>query len=967
MKNYLIGLFLIISFKLYSQQVLSASPVKEHNYSYWYSFNENQQITAKNFFIKYSQELGLKGNDNFIFLKSDSDNIGIKHYHYYQTYKGIIVEGGDFLLHEKNGSLIKTNGHFYNDLNININPSITEDSAFKIIKRILFAKNHIVDTIGNILQTTKATIVIAPINGNYSTTNFRLCYKLNITSKNPYTDCNIYIDAHTGEIVNLISNINDATGTGHTLYSGSQSITTEYYNNSYRLHDVSRNIETYNATNIDTTTFPNCPYFTDNDNNWTGRYYLQQITISYVDPSWWYSIFDQNPDLYIKVYDGSGNNVYTSSYLSNTNPPLTFSNLNISLTNPPYTFEIWDYNNLSSDSYGGTYNLTINAGANFFSDNSNYGAYNIMEIGNPALDVHWGIEKTYDFYLNKFNRKSFDDSGTVIKNYVNPNLLPLSGFPDNSGAFPKSKRIYYGMGDNSFMRPVVSVDAIAHEFTHLVTAYNGHGGLNYQNESGALNESFSDIFGTAVEFYAKSSSANWTIGEDVMIPCPFMRSLSDPSSASLVFNFKNDTLDTRQPKKYLGMYWQSTTNTPDTTNDHGGVHQNSGVQNHWFYLLSQGGEGVTGIGIEQATQIAYRNLTAYIIPNSNYSDAYKGSLSATEDLFGLCSKQYLSVWQAWQAVGIGDNIISPLPIVNNISYCKNDSAISLIATGKSLKWYISATDIKSDTIAPVPNTSVVGSTSYWVTQLSASPYVCESPRAKIDVVVNAIPLAPSVNSPINYCQNVTATKLLASGNNLKWYKSGISSVASPIPSTIKVDTLIYYVSQTLNNCESPKSNIEVIIKEVPNTPSISLKNDTLFSSVSIGNQWYNQLGKITNEIDSLYKPRITGNYFVIVTKDGCSSDTSNIYSLSVGINELSNNEANITIFPNPTNDKFTIQIDNQNVSYTLEILNTIGQVVLNKKITNKVEQVDLSGQAAGVYFVKLQSVTNSFVRKVIKQ
>jgi len=87
---------------------------------------------------------------------------------------------------------------------------------------------------------------------------------------------------------------------------------------------------------------------------------------------------------------------------------------------------------------------------------------------------------------------------------------------------------------------------------------------------------------------------------------------------------------------------------------------------------------------------------------------------------------------------------------------------------------------------------------------------------------------------------------------------------------------------------------------------------------------------------------------------------------TIGINKLISNNS-INIYPNPTSDKFTIQFNNLKEAYNLEILNTTGQVVLNKKITNSVEQVDLSGQAAGVYFVKLQSVNNTVVRKVIKQ
>ena len=98
----------------------------------------------------------------------------------------------------------------------------------------------------------------------------------------------------------------------------------------------------------------------------------------------------------------------------------------------------------------------------------------------------------------------------------------------------------------------------------------------------------------------------------------------------------------------------------------------------------------------------------------------------------------------------------------------------------------------------------------------------------------------------------------------------------------------------------------------------------------------------------------------------CQKVTVTISDTITGIKKLLIDNS-INIFPNPTNDKFTIQIDNIKEAFKLEILSTTGQVVLCKQITNSIEQVDLSGQAAGVYFVKLQSVNNSVVRKIIKQ
>ena len=202
---------------------------------------------------------------------------------------------------------------------------------------------------------------------------------------------------------------------------------------------------------------------------------------------------------------------------------------------------------------------------------------------------------------------------------------------------------------------------MAHEFSHLVTTNNGNGGLNYIGESGALNESFSDIMGIAVKKYVLGNN-NWLIGDDVMINVSNLRSMKNP-------NVSNDGikggLGEPQPDTYHGTYWADVTNT---SIDKGGVHANSGVQNYWFYLLSGGGTGtndinntynVTGIGIDKAVQIAYRNLIYYLTPDATFGDARNGSIQAAIDLYGRDSKEHQSVVNAWFAVGVGDKYVAP--------------------------------------------------------------------------------------------------------------------------------------------------------------------------------------------------------------------------------------------------------------------------------------------------------------------
>jgi len=267
-----------------------------------------------------------------------------------------------------------------------------------------------------------------------------------------------------------------------------------------------------------------------------------------------------------------------------------------------------------------------------FVDNDN--SFSITNA-RAGVSAHWAAELTYDYYLSKHGRNSFDNASGRIISYVH--------YQSNyNNAFWDGTRMTFGDGDGVRFQPLVSLDIVGHEFTHGVTQYTA--GLIYANESGALNESFSDIFGEAIEASMKNADPDWLVGGQI----GSLRSMINPNMRG-------------NPDTYLGRFWVPHANNPSGNNDNGGVHSNSGVQNHWFYLLSEGGSGVndnndnftvTGIGIEQAAQIAYRNLSVYLTPRSGYFDVRSASLRSAVDLFGENSPQLQSVNDAWFAVGV---------------------------------------------------------------------------------------------------------------------------------------------------------------------------------------------------------------------------------------------------------------------------------------------------------------------------
>lgn len=297
-----------------------------------------------------------------------------------------------------------------------------------------------------------------------------------------------------------------------------------------------------------------------------------------------------------------------------------------------------------------TYTIT-----DFFDNDNVWTEHANTNKDDAALDAHWGAEMTYDFWKNVFNRNSYDDDGAKIISHVHYG----NGYEN---AFWNGSVMTYGDGNInglSFNNPLTSVDVCGHEIGHAICEYTAD--LVYKNQSGALNEGFSDIWGTCVEVYGKTGSLNttadtaspgtleiWKMGEDCATN-GFLRSMSYPRSKG-------------QPDTYLGTNWAT------GTGDNGGVHTNSGVLNHWFYIVTAGKSGtnnatpafaynVTGIGMAKSAQIAYYAERDYLTPNSNYADARQATLAVTRALYCANSPEVIAVTKAWKAVNVGSDYV----------------------------------------------------------------------------------------------------------------------------------------------------------------------------------------------------------------------------------------------------------------------------------------------------------------------
>ncbi|MCF6136687.1 M4 family metallopeptidase [Pseudalkalibacillus berkeleyi] len=252
-----------------------------------------------------------------------------------------------------------------------------------------------------------------------------------------------------------------------------------------------------------------------------------------------------------------------------------------------------------------------------------------QEYDKAAVDAHYYAGVTYDYYKDVFNRDSYDNNGAKLVSTVH------YGRDYNNAGWTGSQMVY-GDGDGStFTYLSGSLDVIGHELTHAVT--DSTADLIYQNESGALNEAMSDVFGTLVEFHA-NNDPDWLMGEDIYTPGisgDALRSMADPTTSG-------------DPDHYSDRY--------TGTADNGGVHTNSGIINKAAYLLSEGGThygvNVSGVGKDKMGDIFYRALTTYYTASTNFSQARAGTIQAATDLYGASSAEVQSVKDAFTSVGV---------------------------------------------------------------------------------------------------------------------------------------------------------------------------------------------------------------------------------------------------------------------------------------------------------------------------
>lgn len=310
-----------------------------------------------------------------------------------------------------------------------------------------------------------------------------------------------------------------------------------------------------------------------------------------------------------------------------------------------------------------------------------------------SVSAHYNGRVAYDYYHNTFARKAIDDKDSTIASIIH---VTSNGAPMDN-AYWNGKAMFYGDGDTAFKPLAGGLDVAGHEMTHGVTGNSAN--LVYENQSGALNESMSDVFAVMID------TANFLIGETIMKPGQgiALRDLQNPDNPNVL---------SPQPARMADYVF--------TGSDNGGVHTNSGIPNRAAYLV------INAIGRDKTQRIYYRALTMYLTRSSQFADCRDALVQAATDLYG--ATEIAAVKSAFDSVGVRTAVPPPTgtgtvpPVTGGsplVTWVENDGTIGILdPVAVTYGTYSNAkvrVDIPNDDRAQV-STPLDGSTIYFVNQ-----------------------------------------------------------------------------------------------------------------------------------------------------------------------------------------------------------------------------------------------------------
>jgi bacillolysin len=864
----------------------------------------------------FKEQLGLKDNQTFRKVKTETDKQGYTHEKFQLYEQGIKVEFANYTLHSENGKLVSMNGEYYNIENVKLTPALSAQEAFSRAlnhthaSEYLWEKPQDAKEIG--YEKPVGELVLLPDmeeQGEKRTADkVRLAYKFDIYATKPLSRGDLYIDAQTGKALfynAAIKHLNDnvharkfsssentskaiasskktiVAANAATRYSGTQTIQTTLSGSSYILLDGTRGtgIQTYNSAR--TASYPTTN-FTDADNNWTAA----------------------------------------------------------------------EYNNTNKD--------------------------------NGALDAHWGAEMTYDYWSAVHGRNSYDNAGAKIKSYVHYNLI-AAGYSSNNNAFWNGSVMTYGDGSGTGGFDILtSLDVAGHEIGHAVCTYTAN--LAYQKESGAMNEAFSDIWAACIEYRAAPTKSTWLVGEDIERRTGHLalRSMSNPKAEG-------------QPDTYGGINWINVSCTPTSSNDYCGVHTNSGVFNHWFYILSVGKSGtndigsvynVTGIGIDKAAKIAFRLEDVYLTSNSTFANARTSGIQSAIDLYGAGSAEVIATTNAFYAIGVGA-AYSGTTDTTPPSAPAGLAASGTTGTTTNLTWTASTDNVAVTGYDIYQGTTLKGSsttTSYSVTGLTALTTYSFTIKAKdaagnVSAASNAVSVTTTA-ATVSYCAS--------QGNSTA--DERISKVVFGTINNTSTGTTGYenYTAVSTNAARGSAYTITITPTWTSTTYNegyavfIDYNQDGDFSD-SGETVWTKAASKTTPVTGTITIPataslgatrlRVSMKYNAIPTAcEGFSYGQVEDYTVNItasgtveaeqivlGLDTIET--ASFALYPNPVESELNVSFSEDN-GYSYKIINTLGQQLGSGQVAGS---IDVSKLSTGIYLIELTNGEKKIVKKFAKK
>lgn len=574
-------------------------------------------------------------------LKQDKEtrNGNLEVVEYQQFFKGVKVDRAKYKVMLNDGYVSFYSGAYYNiPANLNTAPALTQAQALQFAKAhvnaALYAEEEIQRKINATSDTkikeelrkeladasSKGELVIVKDFTKPGIAEMRLAYKFDIYAAQPLSRGWVYVDAQTGRIL-LYDAIIKHAGTPASV---PVTVQTRYAG--------SRVIRTKQISGVD----PHCGALL------TSSHPANEVYIP-------------GSSTWVLIDDSRGNGIETYDMNGVGGLPLSVPSLYIQ----GKSFTDVDNN----------WTLAEHKRSDPLQNGTGEGGAFEMENDDIAWDAHWGASMVYDYWLSHHARRSFDNRDGKIKSFIHYG-------PAYDNAFWNGSFMTYGDGSGTAaggFKALTSLDVCGHEIGHGICSYTSD--LVYQSESGAMNEALSDIWASCIERFAivsvDNSLANiyrpFYIGEQISAsPDAPLRRMDNPKSAG-------------NPDTYGGANWSNPVCSPTLVNDYCGVHNNSGVLNKWFYLLTVGshsGSGpdaqyarpdsddgindlgntysVTGTGFDISEKIVYL-MEQMLSATATYAEARDASIAAATIISGdACSPTVQSVTNAWYAVGVGD-------------------------------------------------------------------------------------------------------------------------------------------------------------------------------------------------------------------------------------------------------------------------------------------------------------------------